>query len=255
MLVAGDAAHLMPVWQGQGYNSGIRDAANLGWKLAALKLGLADERILATYDAERRDHAAAMVKISQAAGLLVRQTNRWTAGTRDVLTRAWDFVPPLKRYIVEMRYKPMPRYDRGIVVTGPGSRPAVGRMFVQPEVVGRDGVSRLLDDALGPWFALVGWGEDPRTHLSPEALTFWKRIGARYVAVRPMTQLSYGEPDKPDFATVGDATGTLKAWFDTNDCSVVIVRPDRFVAAAGRPIDLSSQTRVLADTLGSPGVQ
>jgi 3-(3-hydroxy-phenyl)propionate hydroxylase len=37
LLIAGDAAHLMPVWQGQGYNSGIRDAANLGWKLAAIR--------------------------------------------------------------------------------------------------------------------------------------------------------------------------------------------------------------------------
>src|SRR6202023_2105879 len=59
LLLAGDAAHLMPVWQGQGYNSGIRDAANLGWKLAAVSRGLAGERILRTYDTGRRAHAAA----------------------------------------------------------------------------------------------------------------------------------------------------------------------------------------------------
>src|SRR5258708_3279671 len=54
LLLAGDAAHLMPVWQGQGYNSGIRDAANLGWKLAAGGTGRAAEKVLDTHDMERR---------------------------------------------------------------------------------------------------------------------------------------------------------------------------------------------------------
>ena len=61
LLLAGDAAHLMPVWQGQGYNSGIRDAANLGWKLAAVVTGYADDALLDTYDVERRKHARAMI--------------------------------------------------------------------------------------------------------------------------------------------------------------------------------------------------
>jgi len=57
MLLAGDAAHLMPVWQGQGYNSGIRDAANLGWKLAAVVNGQAEDGLLDSYDVERRKRA------------------------------------------------------------------------------------------------------------------------------------------------------------------------------------------------------
>ncbi len=60
MLIAGDAAHLMPVWQGQGYNSGIRDATNLAWKLTAVLRGTADAALLDTYDTERRDHVTAM---------------------------------------------------------------------------------------------------------------------------------------------------------------------------------------------------
>ncbi|MGT2490550.1 FAD-dependent monooxygenase [Cupriavidus basilensis] len=53
----GDAAHIMPVWQGQGYSSGIRDASNLGWKLAMVVKGVAQDRLLDTYGAERRAHA------------------------------------------------------------------------------------------------------------------------------------------------------------------------------------------------------
>ena len=53
LMLAGDAAHLMPVWQGQGYNSGIRDAANLGWKLAAVVNDQAEDALLDTYDVER----------------------------------------------------------------------------------------------------------------------------------------------------------------------------------------------------------
>jgi len=254
VMVAGDAAHLMPVWQGQGYNSGIRDAANLGWKLAAATRGLAGERILDTYDTERRAHAVAMVRLSQAAGMLVRQTTRSGAGVRDAITRAWELMPPLKRYVVEMRYKPMPRYTQGIIVdpeTGDKTS-AVGRLFIQPEVVTRCEGPKLLDDVLGPWFALVGWGDDPRRHLTANGLSIVERLGARSVTVRPLSQLGWGEPDKDDHVVVGDRTGAIKSWFDSQKGSIVVVRPDRFVAALGRPFEISRRIELLAALLGLP---
>jgi 3-(3-hydroxy-phenyl)propionate hydroxylase len=248
VMVAGDAAHLMPVWQGQGYNSGIRDATNLGWKLACVVKGLGRSELIDTYDAERRAHAAAMIKISQMAGLLVRQTRRSTALFRDVLTRAWDVMPPLKRYIVEMRYKPMPRYTSGIVVQGSGD--AAGRMFIQPSVVTREGNSMLLDDVLGPWFAMVAWSGNPRAHLDEDARQVWKSLGDRFITVRPMTQLHWPEPGDDDLTVVGDATGAVKNWFDAHEGSSVMLRPDRFVACLARPADTSEKTRRLAALLG-----
>ena len=71
VLIAGDAAHLMPVWQGQGYNSGVRDATNLAWKLTAVLRGIADDALLDTYDTERRDHAKAMIDVSVAMGRIL----------------------------------------------------------------------------------------------------------------------------------------------------------------------------------------
>jgi len=252
VMVAGDAAHLMPVWQGQGYNSGIRDATNLGWKLASVVRGLAGPELLKTYDTERRTHAASMVKISQRAGLLVRQTKPAAAMTRDVITRAWDLVPSLKRYVVEMKYKPMPRYTEGAVV--PGGDAAVGRLFPQPMVVTRDGDTRRLDDVTGPWFSILTWSTNPRVHLDEDATRFWKELGAHLVIVRPTTQLHWPEPGEEDVTVVGDSTGTLKSWFDGHTGSVVLLRPDRFVGALGRPVDLNRMTRSFARALGSSGI-
>ena len=116
MLLAGDAAHLMPVWQGQGYNSGIRDAANLGWKLAAVVNGRAGEALLDSYDVERRKHARAMIDLSTMVGRVISPTNRRVATARDALIRSASIVPSLKRYVLEMRFKPMPRYEQGAVV-------------------------------------------------------------------------------------------------------------------------------------------
>jgi 3-(3-hydroxy-phenyl)propionate hydroxylase len=109
LLLAGDAAHLMPVWQGQGYNSGIRDAANLGWKLAAVVIGYADDALLDTYDVERRKHARAMIDLSTMVGRVISPTNRRVATVRDFMVRSASIVPSLKRYVLEMRFKPMPR--------------------------------------------------------------------------------------------------------------------------------------------------
>ena len=116
LLLGGDAAHLMPVWQGQGYNSGIRDAANLGWKLAAVVKGEAGDGLLDSYDAERRKHARAMIDLSTLVGRVISPTNPRIATLRDKVIRAASVVPTLKRYVLEMRFKPMPRYDTGAVV-------------------------------------------------------------------------------------------------------------------------------------------
>lgn len=234
LLLAGDAAHLMPVWQGQGYNSGIRDAANLGWKLAAVVSGRADDKLLDTYDVERRKHARAMIDLSTMVGRVISPTNRRVAGARDLLVRSASIVPSLKRYVLEMRFKPMPRYEHGAVVHAePGrSDSPVGTLFIQPRVDTRDRQDVLLDDVLGTWFAVLCWNNNPRTLLGEAAFASWKALGARFFALRPVTQLHWTGHDDPDVVIVGDRRGDLKAWFDTHSDSVLFLRPDRCVAGA-----------------------
>ena len=240
MLLAGDAAHLMPVWQGQGYNSGIRDAANLGWKLAAVVSGRADDRLLDTYDVERRKHARAMIDLSTMVGRVISPTDRRVAAARDLLVRSASIVPSLKRYVLEMRFKPMPRYEQGAVVHSISQEPRdpgspAGTLFIQPRVDTRTQQDVLLDDVLGPWFAVLCWNNNPRKILGEDAFASWKALGASFIALRPLTQLHWTgaeTPDDPDVVVVGDRTGGVKTWFDAHKESVVFLRPDRCIAGA-----------------------
>jgi 3-(3-hydroxy-phenyl)propionate hydroxylase len=232
LMLAGDAAHLMPVWQGQGYNSGIRDAANLGWKLAAVVNGRAEDALLDTYDVERRKHARAMIDLSTLVGRVISPTNRRVAALRDRVIHAASVVPTLKRYILEMRFKPMPRYQEGAVVHAGEEISPTGTLFIQPRVDTRDQQNVLLDDVLGPGFAVLCWSNNPRAFLGEEVFYRWKALGAKFIAARPMTQLHWTGHDDPDVVIVGDRTGALKSWFDTHTDSVLFLRPDRCIAGA-----------------------
>jgi 3-(3-hydroxy-phenyl)propionate hydroxylase len=234
LLLAGDAAHLMPVWQGQGYNSCIRDAANLGWKLAMVVKGQADDALLDTYDVERRKHARAMIDLSTLVGRVVSPTNRRIVALRDKVIHAANIVPSLKRYILEMRFKPMPRYQQGVVVHDEhrAANSPTGTLFIQPRVDTRDRQNVLLDDVLGTGFAVLCWSNNLRAVLGEDAFALWRSLGARFVEARPMTQLHWTGHDDPDVVVVGDREGALKKWFDVYTDSVLFLRPDRCIAGA-----------------------
>ncbi|MEX3822675.1 bifunctional 3-(3-hydroxy-phenyl)propionate/3-hydroxycinnamic acid hydroxylase [Paraburkholderia sp. BR14262] len=283
VLLAGDAAHIMPVWQGQGYNSGIRDANNLGWKLAMVAKGQADGRLLDSYTVERRAHARSMIHLSEVAGDIFAPTTRFGARFRDTFVRYMNVFPSVKRYFVEMRFKPMPRYEAGIVLLPPpqktggwfasllersgNSAPGrllglmsqkrdsligrlaygrdplaaspVGRMFIQPRVRLADGRVVRLDDAIGNGFAVLAWGADPTFGLTPQARALWERLGARFIFAKPDVQLEYADDVPEGVLALGDVQGRLKEWFSRLPESVVLLRPDRFVAAVCTPLQVS----------------
>jgi 3-(3-hydroxy-phenyl)propionate hydroxylase len=252
VMVAGDAAHLMPVWQGQGFNSGIRDAVNLGWKLTCVIKDTASERLLDSYDSERRRHAAAMVELSDKAGKVISPTSRLVAGIRDAVFRGLNIVPAAKDYLAQMRFKPMPFYKSGAVVHPDQPHkgaPSVGRLFIQPRVATRDRQDVLLDEVTGPWFTVLAWNNNPLAILDDEARETWRRLGAHFVEARPMPQLHWIGDEHRDVTVIGDLTGRLKAWFDQRPESFVVLRPDRFVAGAALAQNASALTRRLAGAL------
>lgn len=116
VALAGDAAHLMPPWAGQGMNTGIRDVTNLCWKLAAIVSGQARPSLLDTYDQERRPHAQAMIDLSTTLGRILSPTRPSAAWARDWLLRTASLAPAVKKWTLEMRFKPVPHYRNGFVV-------------------------------------------------------------------------------------------------------------------------------------------
>lgn len=254
LFLAGDAAHLMPTWAGQGWNSCIRDATNLSWKLAAVLDGTADDALLDSYDAERRPHAQAMVDLSLTMGKIFGTTSRLTGLVRDGALRVLDLVPPAKRFLTDMRWKPMPFYQSGVVVDPSTSAPGandgrvptgisrsliakteiagVGRQFPQPRVNAAGHDHDRLDDVLGLGWSVLVWGNEPADLFSTEARAQLNRLGAKLVRIVPENRREWTEQTgSPDTLVIGDVTGDLKLWFDDRPFSVVFLRPDRFIAA------------------------
>ena len=267
VFLIGDAAHVMPVWQGQGYNSGIRDSLNLSWKIAMVVRGLAGERLLDSYETERRDHVRAMIGLSTWVGRAVSITNRLAAGLRNAFFRGLSAIPTAKSYIVTMRFKPMPQMTSGALTTvgSVGAPSPVGRLFVQPTVCTRTAPSVKLDDAIGPWFALIAWNNNPREILDEDAQRRLARTRVRLVTARPAVQLNWDEPEggsgrvvppmpaPPDDAVliVGDLDGALKRWFDAHPESVLLLRPDRIVGGASQAYAASDMVRAFDAVIGA----
>ena len=250
VLLAGDAAHIMPVWQGQGYNSGMRDAFNLAWKLALVINGKADDALLDTYQQERRDHAKAMIDLSVTAGNVLAPPKRWHGAVRDGVSWLLNYIPPVKRYFLEMRFKPMPQYHAGALVReGDAKTSPVGKMFIQPKVTLESGEVTLLDNVIGPNFAVIGWGCNPLWGMSEAQIQQWQALGTRFIQVVPDTQIHTDQDNHDGVTRIGDTQNRLRAWFAQHNAALVVMRPDRFVAAIAIPQTLGSTLNKLASVM------
>ncbi|MCW9607135.1 bifunctional 3-(3-hydroxy-phenyl)propionate/3-hydroxycinnamic acid hydroxylase [Klebsiella oxytoca] len=250
VLLAGDAAHIMPVWQGQGYNSGMRDAFNLAWKLALVVNGKAGEALLDSYQQERRDHAKAMIDLSVTAGNVLAPPKCWHGAVRDGISWLLNYLPPVKRYFLEMRFKPMPQYrDGALLAEGEGKTSPVGKMFIQPKVTLETGQVTLLDEVIGARFAIIAWGCNPRWGLTDEQIARWRAVGVQFIQVVPEVQIHCDQDNVPGVIRVGDTQNRLKNWFAQHDTAIAVVRPDRFVATVAIPQTLGKKLNALASKM------
>ncbi len=242
VFLAGDAAHLTPPFAGQGMNAGLRDAANLAWKLAAVLKGRLGSGLLDSYQTERKDHAWIMIRFAIRMGYLVSPGNRFVAAITRSALRASRLIPPLRDWLVQMRFKPKPRFAKGFFVTaGDLSARLCGRMFPQP-MVERGQSTLRLDDVLGPGFAFLCYGRDPGL-LAAGFGGVADRLGASVTGCLPR---NFAFPASPFEPLIRDSTGAIGRFMGDRDAAVILLRPDRYVAAAFEESELPQAGDVMS---------
>ncbi len=238
VCLAGDAAHITPPWIGQGLNAGLRDAFNLAWKLAWIVQGRLKPELLQSYHDERHAHARAMIDLADLFGAALSQRNRLIAWARDRFLLSIRGIPRLRDYVLQMRFKPMPRFEKGIVQdSGDKRRDAVvGRMFIQPMVEHEGRVARL-DDVVRDRFVLLSWRSDALVQADADlqaALEHLKVV--RMSAVRSRSGRYETDPfvaSRPQPLLIEDLDNQLNSWFLAHRVDWVLLRPDRYIAAMG----------------------
>jgi 3-(3-hydroxy-phenyl)propionate hydroxylase len=176
-----------------------------------------------------------MIDLSVLAGHVLAPPKRWQGTLRDGVSWLLNYVPPVKRYFLEMRFKPMPQYTRGALIAPNDKSSAVGKMFIQPRVLTEAGDTLLLDEVIGSNFAIIAWGCDPIWGMSRAQVEQWSALGTRFIQVLPDVQLKAASDVSPGVIRVGDSTGRLKEWFASGSASIALVRPDRFLAGLAIP--------------------
>jgi 2-polyprenyl-6-methoxyphenol hydroxylase-like FAD-dependent oxidoreductase len=204
VLLAGDAAHLMPPFAGQGMCAGIRDSANLAWKLDLVLGETSPESLLDIYQQERLPSAIMTIQFSTDLGKVICVSDPDEAVARDEVLSAAVGPDPTE-------VQPLPGIAEGLV--DPTS-PLAGDLFVQGSVGGRP-----FDDVFGAgWRLVTVTGADEE--LEPYLVEWFESIGGRVVAINEHTSsitrwfADHGAAwalQRPDFRLYGTATSAQGA--------------------------------------------
>lgn len=241
VFLAGDAAHLTPPFAGQGLTSGLRDAANLAWKIAAVVERRASPAILDSYDVERRPHAAATIDLALLLGRMVMPDNLAQAVAVHGLARLLDLFPPTRRLFGELEIKPVNGAREGLFRARPGDLLRPGTAFAQG-LVAHAGQVKPSDEVLGDGLSLVGFGADPADALGDAARARWQALGGSFVQITHRGQ-------RLDLGSRAERCEDLSGRFLAASRSLgraAVVRPDRMILSEG---PAQESARLVEETL------
>ena len=199
VFLAGDAAHQQPPFIGQGMCQGIRDVTNLVWKLNAVDAGHAAERLLDSYEAERKQHVQTLTSRIKHIGHAICERDPVAARARDaaLIASGGGEAPTVTRQDI------VPPLVTGLLADG--AHPARGTLFPQPWLRTAAG-ERRMDEAAG-----VGWR------------VVWDGRQGSAADTPGLPSIAVGGAGLPE------TEGVLAAWFDRYACAAAIVRPDHYV--------------------------
>ncbi len=217
-VIAGDAAHLMPPFAGEGMCAGFRDAVALGWRLNAILENKTEEAVLDSYVSERIHHAKHYIDFSQELGNIICISDPEEAAERD---RA------MKAALAERNHEPI---SGDLVHLGSGiwceDTAAAGELSTQG-VVEYNGKRGLFDQTVGHGWMVIGFNADPSDVLTDKQLQNIKQIGGQTINIGSF---------KTDCDVI-DVDGTYAKWMAEIDAKYFILRPDFYVAATANSDD------------------
>ncbi|MCT4714110.1 bifunctional 3-(3-hydroxy-phenyl)propionate/3-hydroxycinnamic acid hydroxylase [Enterobacteriaceae bacterium H18W14] len=215
VVLAGDAAHLMPPFMGQGMCSGLRDVWNLSWRLDRVLRGDSTDDLLDDYTTERKPQIQAVIEASIAMGRVVCVADPQQAQARDNAYFNGD-IPPLP---------PFPGLTGGLIY--PARNSLSGQLFLHGAIRRQGKVARF-DDAMGRGFHLILSAEIATVSLLAEARELMTQIGGTVLVIA-------------DTAHAGDAwedvSGKYGDFMRAHDINAVLMRPDFYLYGAVKTAD------------------
>lgn len=230
VLLAGDAAHVMPPFMGQGMCSGIRDAWNLSWRLDLLLRGLSGNELLDSYTTERKPQIRAVIEASIELGKIVCVSDPAEAAVRDAGYLSGSVPPP----------PPFPGLMDGLLhKTAAGQCSELAGLLGVHGLLEMDGLTDRYDEMIGRGFhLLVNGNQDPLTLLATEQLVFIQRYGIKVVRLADTSDAAHD--------VYRDVSGKYLDFMAEGGLKALLVRPDYYCYGGVRDW---SQLPELLDTL------
>ena len=225
VILIGDAAHVTPPFAGQGLVSGLRDVANLGWRIAAILANQLGAANLDSYETERRPHAGKMIRLAQTLGAVIMPTNGLKALLVHGLARFTSLLPVVRRLFTDMKMKPQNVFDKGLFDKSLKGPFASGSHLPQWSVVSEDSGIELSDRVLGSRFTVVGFNIDPAVCLPEATLARWVRFGGDIKIIASAEAANRGE-FRADALFAHDTPSPPVGVF-------AVIRPDKLVMCSG----------------------